>query len=372
MTANDELLLIMERVSNSTASDDEIARFNSWCDSFKGHESEITNLEEIQARILTRIQGNIVRKPWVIPLYVKRIAVAAIAVMVIGTGIFVRSRHQIQKQDINYANDVAPGKHGATLTLADGKKIYLTDLAAGHLANESGVNISKNADGEIVYTVTADINSTAHAINTLQTTRGEQTQLRLPDGSTVYLNAASSLKYPASFMHQEERRVTLSGEGYFEIAKDKAHPFIVESSGQEVKVLGTHFNINAYSNNPDSKTTLLEGSVKITTSKQSKNLTPGTEASNDGKDIVVRQVDTELAVAWKNNLFLFENEELGSIMRQVERWYNVEVIYSDSIAHERFGGGVSRFDSVAKLLKSLEATGKVHFKIEGRKIYVSK
>lgn len=245
-------------------------------------------------------------------------------------------------------------------------------MASGHLANESGVNISKNADGEIVYTVTADINSTAHAINTLQTTRGEQIQLRLPDGSTVYLNAASSLKYPASFMHQEERRVTISGEGYFEIAKDKAHPFIVESSGQEVKVLGTHFNINAYNDNPDSKTTLLEGSVNITTAHQSKNLRPGTEASNDGKDIVVRQVDTELAVAWKNNLFLFENEELGSIMRQVERWYNVEVIYSDNIAHERFGGGVSRFDSVAKLLKSLEATGKVHFKIEGRKIYVSK
>lgn len=372
MTANNELLLIMERISNSTATDAEIAQFNVWCDSFKGADPAIQNLGEIKERVLSRVHRNISPKPKVFPLYIKCIAVASIASMVIGIWFFTTSRIRLKAAEFRYANDVAPGKHAATLTLANGKKIYLTDAAAGNLANESGVSISRNAKGEIVYTITENSNAAAGVMNKLETSRGEQTQVRLPDGSTVYLNAASSLQYPVSFVNQKNRKVSLSGEGYFEIAKDKTHPFIVESKGQEIKVLGTHFNINAYSDESSSKTTLLEGSILISTVNNSQTLIPGSEATNDGKNINVQLVDTELAVAWKNNLFLFENEELGSIMRQVERWYNVEVIYSDNIAHERFGGGVSRFNSVAKLLKSLEATGKVHFRIEDRKIYVFK
>ncbi|MCX2483332.1 FecR family protein [Pedobacter sp. MR2016-24] len=372
MTANNELLLIMERISNSTATDAEIAQFNVWCDSFKGADPAIQNLGEIKERVLSRVHRNISPKPKVFPLYIKCIAVASIASMVIGIWFFTTSRIRLKAAEFRYANDVAPGKHAATLTLANGKKIYLTDAAAGNLANESGVSISRNAKGEIVYTITENSNAAAGVMNKLETSRGEQTQVRLPDGSTVCLNAASSLKYPVSFVNQKNRKVSLSGEGYFEIAKDKTHPFIVESKGQEIKVLGTHFNINAYSDESSSKTTLLEGSILISTVNNSQTLIPGSEATNDGKNINVQLVDTELAVAWKNNLFLFENEELGSIMRQVERWYNVEVIYSDNIAHERFGGGVSRFNSVAKLLKSLEATGKVHFRIEDRKIYVFK
>jgi len=371
MNAHNELLRIMERISDSTATDAEIAQFNSWCDAFKDEQIKIDHLEEIKERVLLKIHSRIIKKPYVIPLFIKRVAAAAVATIVFSIW-FYSSHRTPPNVNTPYANDVAAGKLGATLTLANGKKINLTVAASGNLANEPGVVISKNSKGEIIYTAAVSSNTKADAVNKLETSNGQQTQVQLPDGSIVYLNASSSLSYPVSFANKAERKVSLDGEGYFEIAKDKAHPFIVESKGQEVRVLGTHFDISAYRDEPVSKTTLLEGSIIVSTAEKQSTLTPGSQLTNDGRKIDIRQVDTEISVAWKNNLFLFEDEELGQIMGQVERWYDVEVTFSDNIAHERFGGGVSRFSNVSKLLKSLEATGKVHFRIAGRKIYVSK
>lgn len=295
----------------------------------------------------------------------------ALAVMA-GSYYYYQSKIVDIKTEIVYANDIAPGKNGATLTLANGQKILINDALTGNIATQSGVKISKTADGELVYELTAD-NSKILTYNTLATTRGEQTRVRLPDGTLVFLNAESSLKYPTRFAGMAKREVSLTGEGYFEVAKDKTHPFIVSTEKQAVEVLGTHFNINSYADEAGLKTTLIEGSVKVSGSNSFKILKPGQQSilSPNG-NLLVAEADIETVVAWKNNQFMFDSENIQTVMRMVERWYNVEVEYVGEITDEKFGGGVSKFDNVSKVLTSLQSTGKVHFKIEGKKIYVSK
>lgn len=297
------------------------------------------------------------------------VAVAAIIISA-GTWFLKNTEKEPVIQHVAYANDIAPGKQGATLTLANGEKIIINDVVAGTIANQSGVKIAKGTDGRIIYELTGS-KSGKLEYNTLSTTKGEQAQVRLPDGSVVFLNAASSLKYPTSFDKLNKRQVSLSGEGYFEVSRDKAHPFIVQSSGQQVEVLGTHFNVNAYIDEP-LKTTLLEGSVKISSGNLKKILTPGFEAVNTGNDISLNKVDTELAVAWKNNNIVFANERIETVMKMVERWYDVEVVYQGPMPEDRFRGSVSRFDHVSSVLNVLESTGLLHFKIKDRRIYVSK
>ena len=303
-----------------------------------------------------------------------RIGIAAsIAAMLVSAALFFYfNQNNINETDALFTNVVSPGKERATLTLADGKKIRLTQAANKVLAKEAGVTIYKSENGELIYEIKGSSDGKGK-FNTLTTARGETYRIRLPDGSMVWLNAASSLIYPVNLVNNGIRKVKLQGEGYFEIAKDKAHPFIVESRGQEVEVLGTHFNVQAYPEEPNSQTTLLEGSVKVNLGNGSSTMIkPGQQAKLSGVSISVEEVDPELAVAWKDNQFLFENQDLASIMRMISRWYNVDVNYTDDVMGEKFGGGLSRFDHVSKVLKSLEGTGSVHFKLEGRTIYVSK
>ena len=310
------------------------------------------------------------RKTWM--LWPRIAAAAAAAAMIFGAGLFLYHQQQNEREAALFAlNEVSPGKQGATLTLASGKRIRLTEAAGKVLAVEAGVVITKSNKGELIYEFKEP--TAASRINKLSTDKGETYHLRLPDGSSVWLNAASSLVFSAGLYEHGKRKVILDGEGYFEIREDKAHPFIVESKGQEVAVLGTHFNVECYGEEPVIKTTLLEGSVKVRSdSGVSRIIRPGQQVRLLNGEISVVDVDTELAVAWKNGLFLFENQDLASIMRMISRWYNVEVIYTDDISNEKFGGGLSRFDQVSKVLKSLEETGQVHFKLQGRKIYVSR
>ncbi len=303
--------------------------------------------------------------------------VAAAAVITFVFGIWLYTSGYIEENATRenlMNNEIVPGKTGATLTLSNGKTIVLGGEKDGKLAEEAGISISKTKDGQLEYTISGSAGSTEGKINTLSTASGQTYILNLPDRSRVYLNAASSLTYPSSFSGSKIRRVELLGEGYFEIAEDKEHPFIVESLGQQVEVLGTHFNINAYQNEPALKTTLTKGSVKVsnTSGNQFSILKPGEQSILTDHSINVTKVDTDLAIAWKNNEFIFENESIESIMRMVERWYNVDVTYIGSRPTERFVGVLSRFDNVAKLLQLLESTGGVNFTIEGRKIFVSK
>jgi transmembrane sensor len=276
------------------------------------------------------------------------------------------------QHEIVYANDVAPGKNGATLTLANGQQILINDALAGNIATQSGVKISKTADGQLVYEIT-DNGDGKLAYNTLSTTRGQQTQVKLPDGTIVFLNAESALKYPTSFAQTKNRLVSLIGEAYFEVAKDKLHPFVVEADQQTVEVLGTTFNINSYTDETAVKTTLLEGSVKILNlnSKSASLLKPGEQSIINAEKTEIKPVETDDVVAWKKGYFMFNNETLENIMKKVSRWYDVEVIYRDnSFKKKTFFGSVSRFDNVSELLKLLQKTEGATFEIMGRQIIV--
>jgi len=302
-----------------------------------------------------------------------RIVWAAAAVILIAFGLYFFAGfplHPDSRELSSGITDVAPGKQGATLTLANGKKIRLGEVANGEVVKEAGVNITKTADGQLIYEQGKVSQSSTY--NTLSTAKGETYQIKLPDGSLVYLNAASSLTYTAALLEQGIRKVKLEGEAYFQVAKDQKHLFVVETKGQEVQVLGTHFNINGYADEGRVKTTLLEGSVRLTGLKEQKILKPGQQAILSKDSFQVSAADIEESLAWKNGLFMFNDKRLEDIMKMVSRWYDVEVDYhGDEIRNERFSGTVSRFNNVSELLKVLESSGLVHFKIEGRKILIN-
>jgi ferric-dicitrate binding protein FerR (iron transport regulator) len=269
-----------------------------------------------------------------------------------------------------------PGGNKAILTLANGRQITLTGARNGTLAVQGAVAINKTADGRIIYNSSNEATSghaAATTYNTMTTPRGGQYQVVLPDGSKVLLNAASSLTYPTTF-NGNERKVELTGEAYFEVAHNASKPFKVSSNGQTVEVLGTHFNINAYKDEPAIKTTLLEGKVKVTANTLNKVhfLEPGQQSVFNAQTFAVNQVETEGVVAWTNGQFVFEDDNIQYIMRTVSRWYDVDVTYNGTAPDDIFGGSVSRFNNISEVLKTLQLTGKVHFEIEGRKIIVSK
>jgi ferric-dicitrate binding protein FerR (iron transport regulator) len=311
--------------------------------------------------------------------------IAAAAIVIIAVGILYFHQKDITKQTVNHIakNDIRPGGNKAYLTLANGKTIVLNTAANGQIANQAGTRVTKTAGGQLVYTLAkkSAANNPAE-LNTITTPHGGQWQLLLPDGTKVWLNAASSLTYPVSFAALKNRRVELSGEAYFEVAKDKTHPFIVHTIKQDVEVLGTHFNINAYSDEQYIKTTLLEGSVHVTTTTASiingvnsfarQTLKPGQQSVLSNGDIKITVANTEAAIAWKNAMFYFENDNLESIMKRVARWYDVKIIYqSNQVKQELFSGRVSRAQNVSEVLKMLTLTGAAQFKIEGRDIIVT-
>ena len=293
---------------------------------------------------------------------------------------FFSSRDKVSDINKPYASDFDPGSNKAVLVLADGRKISLTDIGTGAIAKEAGLSITKTSDGQLIYTVAKETtngeSSLRSAFNTIETPKGGMWQVKLPDGSSVWLNAASSLTYPLAFSGRDKRVVELKGEAYFEVAKDEKHPFIVKTTRQEVEVLGTHFNINSYSDESTVKTTLLEGSVRVKAqqiSLEAETLKPGQQSVLSAEAFSVKNVDVEEAIAWKNGYFMFNNEKQESIMRKIARWYNVQVEYADAAAREvTYYGSISRFENVSKVLRKFEQTGEVKFEVEKDKIIVYK
>ena len=281
----------------------------------------------------------------------------------------------LESTNSSYVNDVSPGSTGATLTLADGKKIRLNEAANGELAKEAGISIQKTANGELIYELTAQTRATkqVHTFNTLTTANGETFQVKLPDGSKVWLNAASSLTYPASFAKLTKRSVTLQGEAYFQVAKDKLHPFIVKTEGQEVEVLGTEFNINSYANEHITRTTLLEGAIKITGQNDVvKTLKPNQQALSSAAGIQIVNVESQFFVDWKEGFFMFNNESLESILRRVSRWYNVKLVYKDpELKKQVITGTISKYEHISGLLKVLEKSGIAEFSVENNILTIS-
>ncbi|NQX39909.1 FecR protein [Pedobacter steynii] len=327
------------------------------------------NDEQVGAEIWSRLPAG--KKSHRLTIF-RAISAAAAVIIMMGTGyLWVQNKTAVpNEQQVHH--DIAPGKNSATLTLANGKKIVLTSDVKGELATESGVSITKAADGQLIYEIKDQQNSDPKAVNQLSTSRGESYQLRLPDGTMVWLNAASSITYPVSFSNASSREVKLAGEAYFEVAKDKKHPFLVTTIQQQIRVLGTEFNVNAYPDEPEIKTTLLEGAIKLSLEEGSQNriLKPGEQATLAGTQLSVSTVDVEQAIDWKNGDFVFQSEPLTSLMRRVSRWYNVSVIYANGVDKEgTFTGKVSRNQPVSVLLKALQSAG-LKFEVIGNKIIV--
>lgn len=274
------------------------------------------------------------------------------------------------------AHDLPPGRNTAVLTLADGHTITLDSAANGGLAQQGNTKVIK-LNGQIAYTNTGGSGPAGGAsagdvilFNTISTARGNQYQLILSDGSKVWLNAASSLRFPTSFKGKE-RKVEVTGEAYFEIAKNPAMPFKVAVNGGEIDVLGTHFNVNAYNDESSVKTTLLEGAVKIKKDNATQMLSPGQQArfTSKGEISLFKNVDVAQETAWKDGFFWFNNTDIYTLMRQVSRWYNVEVEFKGGITDDGFTGKVSRNVPLSKLLNVLEQY-EIHFKVEEKKITV--
>ncbi|MCD0489289.1 DUF4974 domain-containing protein [Pedobacter sp. MC2016-14] len=376
---------ILDKYKAGVASEEEVALLQDWSMSYEAPgtadlsmDERIRETDKIWAHLeLDNLQDKSLRL-W------PRIAVAASLFLIFSVAVYLLLSKPVQQGDfISAKNDIAPGKNTAVLTLANGKKILLNDALNGQLANEAGVTISKAKNGQLVYHITAEESGNTGQFNTLETRNGEQYQVVLPDGSHIWLNAASSLRYPTVFS-KKERFVELKGEGYFEIAKSYTSvqkgirkPFIVATKGQQVEVLGTHFNINAYDDEPISRTTLMEGSVQVSSLNEGRpnspaRLKPGEQAVLVGNQLNIRKANVEEAMAWKNGQFIFEKENIESIMRKITRWYNVEVSYSGELPAETFSGVVNRFENVSQVLRLLSLTNRVNFKIEGRRIIVTK
>lgn len=295
---------------------------------------------------------------------------AAAIIIVLGTAAYFwfnykelgSNRKMLSKASIEYkvSTDIASGTNKATLTIGNNNVI---DLAS----TKKGITVGSfitYTDGEKI----ADIGQQLE----LTTPRGGQYQAVLPDGSTVWLNAASSIKFPSKFTGNQ-RSVEIRGEVYLEIAKNSGQPFVVHTNKATIEVLGTNFNINAYEDEAGLRTTLLDGSIKVTAGAKAILLQPGQQAQVINNQIqVLKKIDLEQVIAWKNGLFRFTDTNIKEIMRQAARWYDVDIIYEGNVDELNFSGFISRKQNIAELLRLLEATGLVHFKIEGRKVTVTK
>ncbi|SKB39788.1 FecR family protein [Daejeonella lutea] len=375
---DERLNYLLEKYHSNSYTPEEFEELNNWYHSLNFRDQSFQQWVDQEDELFADFQQRIAPKPS--RSLLRRIAVyssAAAAMIIISAGLWF-FREQPPTIPVSQAkiDSIKPGGNKAYLTLADGSKISLTDAANGALAQQAGIQIIKTADGQLIYEVLSVSSADQNKFNTIETPRGGQFQIVLPDGSKVWLNAASSLKYPVQFS-KDERKVDLQGEGYFEIAKDRERPFRVRSNNQTVEVLGTHFNISAYEEEKSIFTTLLEGSVKIlTTEGLSRTMKPGeqSELSAGGK-LNISQVNTSYAVAWKEGKFIFRNEPLPSVMRKLARWYNVDVVYEKGVPNKTVWGNVSRFDNVTDILELIELSKVARFKVQqgdgkGRRIMV--
>ena len=381
------ILILIEKYLAGSATEDEKSIVNKWYQSFQDESVEIVTSDKnskvqteqrIKERLLASINENKkgINKWW--------IRSAAVAVLLIGIAVYFFISSDDKKQNtavaeapVKQTEEIVPGGDRAMLTLADGSTIILDSASNGLLSQQGGIKVQKLDNGLLSYTINSKLITEKDQAfyNTITTPRGGQYQVTLSDGTKVWLNAASSIHFPVIFAGTE-RKVEITGEAYFEVAKNASMPFKVIAGSSEVEVLGTHFNINSYMDESSVKTTLLEGLVKVsvTGNNQSpKFLKAGqqTAINKDGKISVSNNADLDEAVAWKNGRLQFNSADLKSILRQISRWYDVDVEYRGNV-DIHFTGQLPRNDNVTKVFEKLALTGEVRFKTEGKKIIVSR
>lgn len=330
--------------------------------------------EALKAAMFAKIRSRM--EPVTIPvismkrkIFVRIAAIAAsILLLAAGYRLFIYSPVQKDKlaaQPVQPSStDISPGKDAAILTLDNGKQILL-DRATGTISKEEGATIV-NEKGTVTYSSTAEREIAWH---TISTARGNQYQLVLADGSKLYLNSASSLRFPSSFTGSAREVELMSGEVYFDIAKDATKPFYVKTSEMMIEVTGTHFNISAYADEGPVATTLIEGKVSVNHGTQAVNIKPGQQAVFNSNKFLITRPDINKVIAWRTGFFDFDNMELPAIMRQVSRWYDVDIVYEGKITKDKFGGRISRLLPLSQVLKLLEASD-VKFQLEGKRLIV--
>lgn len=387
-------MLLASKVAQGIATDEEIRRYN---EVFRFYEKEAEKLleqsgnsdaqQDERTKVGNQIWQRIEAQMDVVRMTRRRrmdqwyFKVAAVLILVaIPTWIFfLKPTSEQQPAEVSDLN-IVPGGNKAVLTLPDGSQISLDDAAYGSLVDGEGVRVRKSSDGEIIYEFSsaesehASEEGKSSIYHQVETPRGGQFQVVLPDGSRVYLNAASSLRYPAVFS-EEERRVELEGEAYFEVASRPNQPFVVKSKHQNIKVLGTKFNVNAYLDNAHTVTTLMEGSVQVSLSNgRGATLQPGEQSTVHEKEgrLMITSVNPESYLAWKEGLFHFDGEPIRDIMKRVGRWYDTDITFAEELPDEKFYGVISRFEHVDEVLHILKQTNIVDFEVKGRRIYVMK
>lgn len=377
--ANKEAKALIEKYRSGNCTPKEKALLESWYikqaagNKVNLSEQELNEaLDEIWNTLPVHVQERFFI-PIVRRMYTVRFAAAASVLVLLSFGTYYFFRSRIADQIAQNNKNILPGSNKAILTLSNGQQIILTNAKNGQLGTQGGTAINKTADGKVVYN-TATSTAAAIVYNTLSTPRGGQYHLTLADGTDVWLNAASSIRYPVAFTGKE-RKVEVTGEAYFEVVHNDKMPFRVSVNNQTIEDIGTHFDVDAYTDEPLMATTLLEGSVRVANDSKSVTLIPGEQAQvkqgvANANIMILDHVDTDDVIAWKNGLFQFNKASIETVMRQVSRWYNVDISYADNkIPANTFTGNISRSSNISQLLDILSYAG-VHFKIEKNKITV--
>jgi hypothetical protein len=399
---NEEFIILAEKVAEGSAGISEIALYNASYESFQQDPQSLTadglDSKELKKESLARFWKNNNHSKPVVKLW-PRIAVvaAAVAAIVLGVYFFNASRHANTPRHpelVSGSQDIAPGKNGATITLANGKIIQLSDKKLGVVIGKDDL---KYSDGSFLSPsgrdgVAREGSGSNNPLSpqggslpegersmmlTASTAKGQTYQFTLPDGTKVWLNADSKISFPSQFSGKE-RKILLDGEGYFEVVHNAKQPFRVESKGQVVEDIGTAFNINAYKDEASVRTTLVEGEARVhltgISDKPFRTLLTGQQSVLTGSNrITVKQVDVNESIGWKDGDFVCRNDDFKTLMRKVARWYNVEIIYDKSAPSDlSLLGEISRSKNISAILNIMEATGDVHFKIEGRRVIVTK
>ncbi|RFM31795.1 FecR family protein [Chitinophaga silvisoli] len=372
-----EFFLLYEKLISGTITADEKQRLLEYTDQIEAEEhpwqAEMGDKAEIEEELHALLEKDIrpKRRTKIRTLTTILTAAAAVTGLVILFSSIYKNNSKLPPAAPKTlaANKVTPGSNKAILTLADGSTITLDSAGAGSLTTKNGVTIKQVQNGLIEYNDRTGTNATSWS--TISTPTGGQYQIVLEDGTKAWLNATSSLRFPTTFRNNE-RTVEISGEVYFEIAKDESKPFKVNFNGNTITVLGTHFNVMAYKDEAKSKVTLLQGAVKVNNRSGEQLLRPGMQAqiTDSISQITTCKANLEEAIAWKNGFFTFDHENIQSIMRKLARWYDVRVNYQGDMTGKIFSGTISRFDNISEVLSMIELTGTIHFRIQGRELTV--
>lgn len=376
MAQDDKILELLDRYEKGKCTPEEIELIHSWYNhqsKIVKHNTSTPDYPFWKEKIASGIPALNSRKKYSFQL--KPILVPVVAAMLLAVFTIFYLNKDNSYNDVSVTNlekneKILPGTNSATLRLGNGDVIVLDESTQGNLLNSQGISIERNEAGELIYTIAE--NSSSNEMNVLSTGKGETFKINLSDGTKVWLNASSSLKYAIAMNHDGQRIVELEGEGYFEVAKDIKRTFIVKTKKQKIAVLGTSFNVSAYEDDSKIVTTLVEGSVQLEYDNYKKILVPNEQSILSENGIQTKMVDVTSAIAWKNGVFIFNDEPLYEIMQKLSRWYNIEVEYNDADKDKQYWGGINRYDDISKILNRLEQTGGVRFKVEGRRVIVTK